>query len=61
MKKERKKGKVKAWIKDLKKQLATVEQCFQENKKATLFYSLVITLLVVLYFIGGVALFCFIG
>ncbi len=56
MKKERKKGSLKAWFKDLKKQLATVEQCFQENKKATLYYSVLIALLAILYFIGGVAL-----
>lgn len=61
MKKERKKGRLKAWFEDLKKQLATVEQCFRENKKVTLYYSVLIALLAILYFIGGVGLFWFFG
>ena len=56
MKKEKKIGKIKAWWNDLKKQLDNVENCLKENKKANVYYSAMIALLVILYFIGGVAL-----
>jgi hypothetical protein len=56
MKKEKKTGKIKAWWNDLKRQVENVEKCLKENKKANVCYSAMIALLVILYFIGGVAL-----
>ena len=53
MKKERKKGKIKAWWNDYKKQDENVEKCLRENRKAYAVYIVLLPLIVALYFLLG--------
>ncbi len=54
MKKERKKGRIKAWFQDLKRQEENVDKCFQENKKIVICYAFGIACVAILYLLLGV-------
>lgn len=54
MKKERKKGRLKAWWNDCKRQREAVEKCYMQNKKAFVIDAICLILLSIEAFVAGI-------